>query len=331
MSETRDERSGAQLAHKILNTYGGEVDDFFKLWPADKRYFFSSDKKAFIAYGAKYGVAVCMGAPAGSDKSIGLVLAEFKDYCAKQHLKMVFVQTTSRHKDEFLFNGLRSILIGADAVVDLKRFNETTVRSKNFRNIVNRFDKLGYTFEKSSPPHNVALIDELRIVSDSWLTLAHRKEWSFLTGRYDIDYLQQVKLDILRDQDGHVKAFFNELPNFRHGTATIDLMRHSADALPNSVDYLFTRLMADKQSEGYKSFSLGISPIDGRPFAVSRADKVLARFYGMTNSFIGFRGLHRFKAKYDPDWEPSYVWYQGHPRNLFHIGFSILSLLRTKD
>ena len=149
----------------------------------------------------------------------------------------------------------------------------------------------------NKPPHSIQLISELRDVSNSWLTLPHRKEWSFLTGRFDPEYLQQTVLYVLRDNTGRPQAFTNELPSFKPGVFTIDLMRHKADSLPNSIDFLFIRLLQEKLREGYNSFNLGMSPLDGKQFTNNKMDKLLHQLYGLSNSFIGFKGLHKFKAK----------------------------------
>jgi phosphatidylglycerol lysyltransferase len=315
-------------ARKLLDIYGGEVDDFFKIWPADKTYFFSSDNKAFIAYGVKFRVAVCMGDPVGARKSISILMQEFKLFCKQRHLVITLIQTTDKYKEEYLSITLKSVLIGADAVIDLNEFQTTTIRNKYFRNLLNRYNKQAFTYHSYLAPHHNKLISELREVSDSWVDLPHRKEWSFLTGRFDDDYLKHVTLYVLRDKDGKAQAFANGLPSFKPGVATIDLMRHRADAPTNSIDLLFINMLKADSNEGYSDFNLGLSPLDARPFMHSTAERLLISLYKVSNSFIGFRGLHQFKSKYQPNWEPRYVWYQTGPGNLIKIGIAVLGLLR---
>jgi phosphatidylglycerol lysyltransferase len=240
---------------------------------------------------------------------------------------MAFIQTTANYNDIYPTNGLHSLLIGADAVVELDQFINTTIHNKYFRNIVNRFEKQGFSVTRHQPPHQNELIGELRLVSDSWLKLPHRKEWSFLTGRFDNAYLQQVKLYVLRDKQGRIQAFTNESPSFKPGIATIDLMRHRHNSPSNSIDFLFIRLMKMLHNDGYTGFNLGMSPLDGKPFSANLSAKLLMQLYGISDNFIGFKGLHQFKAKYEPQWEPRYVWYQGSPLRLAQIGLAILSLM----
>jgi phosphatidylglycerol lysyltransferase len=317
----------SEKALKLLDIYGGEADDFFKIWPRDKTFFFSSDKKAFVAYAIKLKVAVCLGDPVGARPSIEKLLSEFKIFCAQQKLLISFIQATDKYKDEYHSANLKSLLIGADAVINLKQFEKTTIHDKYFRNLVNRGDKLGFYLESYSPPHSKKLINELREVSDSWKTLPHRKEWSFLTGRFDSDYLSYTEIYVIRDKVGNAQAFTNSLPELKSKVITIDLMRHRADAPPNCIDFLFINLLKAKHTEGYAFFNLGISPLDAKPFIHSPTERLLNRAYKISDSFIGFRGLHRFKAKYLPHWEPRYIFYQSGTGHLIRIGLAVLGLL----
>lgn len=322
--------SDRQRASNLLSIYRGETDDFFKLWPPDKQYFFSSDAKAFVAYAVKRKAAVCMGDPVGRGKSIQRLLQEFKQFCAAHGWLIVFIQATGKYQEAYASIGLRSILIGADAVIRLDHFVRHTARDKYFRNIVNRFEKHAFTVHKHAPPHPKALMSEVRAISNSWLKLPHRKEWSFLTGRLNDDYLQQVPLYVLRDKQGQAQAFTNGLPSYKPGVATIDLMRHRQDAPNNSIDYLFVRLLQALHEEGYGRFNLGMSPLDGHPLPADHSARWLIRLYKLSNRFIGFKGLHQFKAKYEPEWEPRYVWYQGRAYRLPQLGLAVLSLMESK-
>ena len=135
---------------------------------------------------------------------------------------------------------------------------------------------------------------------------------------------------MLRDKTGRVQAFANDLPSFKPGVATLDLMRHNHDSPPNSIDFLFIKIILLKNNEGYEGFNLGMSPLDGRQFVDNLSEKTILYFYKISNNFIGFSGLHQFKAKFQPDWEPRYVWYKGSKMSLIKIGFTVYKLLSGK-
>jgi phosphatidylglycerol lysyltransferase len=90
---------------------------------------------------------------------------------------------------------------------------------------------------------------------------------------------------------------------------SVDLMRHVQDA-PNSImEYLFLELMLWGKEQKYERFTLGMVPLFGlerRRLAPlwTQAGALLFR-YG--EHFYNFQGLLRFKAKFEPVWEPRYL------------------------
>ncbi|MHB1865302.1 MAG: bifunctional lysylphosphatidylglycerol flippase/synthetase MprF [Candidatus Saccharimonadales bacterium] len=317
-----------ELATALLNKYGGEVDDYFKLWPKDKRYFFSSDGQAFLAYGVKYRVAACLFDPVGKPESINKLMTEFKELCENHRLGIIFIQTTNKYDNIYKSVGLKRILVGADALINIDDFLNETVKNKYFRNIVNRFNKAHYSVQTAMPPHKDELIAELKSISDDWTQLPYHKEWKFLTGRFSKDYFSGVPLYILRDNNQKAIAFANGLPAYRKKTASIDLIRRKRDSLSNSIDFLFIEIMRSlSKNNGSLFFNIGISPIDGQLFASSWVEKAVIAFYRSSYRFVGFKGLHQFKAKYKPEWEPRYCYYSGGVLSLVVKGLAIFNLM----
>src|SRR5581483_10058726 len=109
-------------ARELLDKYGGEVDDYFKLWPPDKSYFFSSDNEAFIAYGVARGVAICFANPEGRPGSIRPLMQEFKEFCYNNGWLIAFISANEKYKPLFDELGYSRVTIGADAVIDIKTF-----------------------------------------------------------------------------------------------------------------------------------------------------------------------------------------------------------------
>lgn len=314
-------------AERILNKYGGGVDDFFKLWPPDKKYFFSDDGNAFIAYAVKNKVAVALFDPNGKSSSISKVLSKFSEYAKERGWQIIFVQSTEESQIHFKNNGFNRLVVGADALISTIEFSDKTVRSKYFRNLMNRMYEKGYSLSEHLPPHSPKLIKELRDISDNWLTLPNHKEWSFLTGRFSKDYLQKVPLFVLRDSNSQALAFVNQLPTYKNGVVTIDLMRRRVKSPPNTMDFLLISLILKLEKDGIEWFNLGLSPIDGNHFANNGVEKIVNLMFGIFQKFIGFKGLHQYKAKWAPHWEPRYVWYTGSSARLVTDGLAILKLL----
>jgi phosphatidylglycerol lysyltransferase len=312
-------------AEKLLKEYGGEIDDYFKLWPRDKSYFFSSDGLAFIAYAVARGVAVCFANPEGKPESMSKLLYEFREFCIGNGWHIAFIAASDRHERLFEHAGFSSILIGADAVIDTEKFINETARNKYFRNIINRFDKSSMKAERYLPPHNPELIDELRYVSNDWLKIPGHRQWQFITGYFSSRYFERTPLFVVRDEAGRAVAFANELPSFKAREATVDLMRHKRSAPKNVMDFLFIKLIMQLREEGFERFNLGLSPLAHQTFTGS-SERLLRYIYLATQRFISTKGLHQYKAKFDPAWEPRYVYYTGSTSSLPLIGLAVSKL-----
>jgi phosphatidylglycerol lysyltransferase len=72
-------------------------------------------------------------------------------------------------------------------------------------------------------------------------------------------------------------------------------------------------MMARSQltSEGYDTLSFRLSPLAGVGAASTSPaiEKGLRRFTKYLNRFYNFNGLHQFKHKFQPTWEPRYLVY----------------------
>ena len=108
-------------------------------------------------------------------------------------------------------------------------------------------------------------------------------------------------------------AFANLVPEYQRNEATIDLMRHRRDVEHGTMDFLFVALFQWAKERGYATFNLGLSALSG---VGERADdptveRALHYIYEHVNQFYNYKGLHAFKAKFDPQWSPRYLIYPG--------------------
>jgi phosphatidylglycerol lysyltransferase len=106
-----------------------------------------------------------------------------------------------------------------------------------------------------------------------------------------------------------IVAFANVWAGGGRGELSVDLMRHVSDAPNGIMEYLFLELMLWGKEQKYERFTLGMVPLFGlerRRLAPlwSQAGSLLFR-YG--EHFYNFQGLLRFKAKFEPVWEPRYL------------------------
>jgi phosphatidylglycerol lysyltransferase len=160
------------------------------------------------------------------------------------------------------------------------------------------------------PPFEEPFWQELEAVSNAWLG-GKTAEKGFSLGRFDRTYLARAPIATLRQQDRLV-AFASLMPDYQQNEElSVDLMRHTPDAPPSTMDFLFVRLLEHARDAGYAWFNLGMAPLAGvgeNPFA--RPGERLARLaYEYGNRFYNYKGLRSYKEKFQPVWRGAYLAY----------------------
>jgi phosphatidylglycerol lysyltransferase len=310
----------------LLEQYGGTSLDYFKFWH-DKSFFLSHDNRCGIAYRTVGGVALALGDPAGAPEALEETTRGYLRFCTDNGWAVAFHQAQPNFLPLYRHLGLRAIKIGEEAVVNLDRFATDTLKhSKHMRHTRNKFEKEGHRFDRRLAPHDAALLDELEQVSKEWLQVPGRHERSFSLGFFDRSYLNECTLDLLYDPLGHIVAFSNEVPSYRPGEATIDLMRHRLNAPNGSMDYLFTALMLRLHEEGYRTFNLGMAPYAGvgndpqDPLEERAAHQLVEHL----TRFVDYKGMRDYKGKFEPDWEDRFFIYQGSPLGLVRAAVALV-------
>jgi phosphatidylglycerol lysyltransferase len=299
-------------AKEILDRYGRSSLDFFKLWPR-KRMFFSHDGQCFVVYQIALGVAICLGDPVGPDDQLESFTRDFLRLCSHNGWKAAFYQALPDLLPMYRKVGLRVLKLGEEAVVDIDHYCSVTAQSKTFRYIRHRLERDGYKVTRKLPPQTEAQLDEIRAVSDQWLTLPGRREHGFALGRFDRVYLRDMPLYLLTDSTGLLVAFANEIPDYKRGEAAIDMMRHRVVTPNSTMEYLFDRVLHDLRERGFRQLSLGLFPFSGlcRFKCATFEERLVNQIYERANHFFSFKGLHRFKAKFEPAWEERFLIYRG--------------------
>lgn len=303
----------ADQAHKLVYEYKADSEDYFKLWPADKTYLFAQSDTACVAYRVYGGVALAVGDPlSATTRGATAIMSAYEEMCFVNDWRPVLVHVTPHWKERLSRRGYQLQLIGTEAVVDVVHFENTVVGGKYFRQINNRFTKLGYTTEVLQPPHHEAVIDRLRHISQDWLGQPGRVERGFMMGYFNESYMQQCALFVARDAAGTIQAFLNLLPSPIPEEANYDLLR-SADSAPGNInDYLLIQLFAHLASQGISRLNMGLCPLAGLDEEPNTLINRSLRFvYANGDRLYSFRGLYRFKAKYEPKWSERYVAYKG--------------------
>lgn len=289
----------------------------------DKSYYFSPGGSV-VAYVVRGRTAVALGDPIGPEEDTLATITGFKAYCAGNDWLPAFHQTLPVYLDDYRAAGFKILCIGNEAVVSLANFSLAGSSNKGLRWIANRLPRLGYQAKIHPAPLPKDLLDELRVVSDEWLTLVHGREKQFSLGSFDDDYIRRAPVIVIHAPDGSVTAFANIVPEYQHNEVTIDLMRHRPQTESGTMEFLFISLLEWAKTQGYESVSLGLSPLSGvgEHSDDPNVERALHYIYENINQFYNFRGLHAFKEKFHPCWQPRYLVYSN-PAGLPAIALAI--------
>ncbi len=318
---------------ELLNTQHDAIsEDFFKLWPQDKQYFFDSSGKSGLAFHVHRGVALVLGGPAGKSARFKQLLSEFQYVCWGNDWRPAIIHADKSLKE--IYDGLDFSMqkIGEEAVVDLYTFTSETIKDKYFRNIISRFNKQGYTFELLTPRHHQAVLARLKEVSDQWLSRGNHVERGYAMGYFSEQYMSMCEVAVARDAAGTIQAFINLVPaEFDKEEATYDLLRSSNHALGNVNDYLLVNLCQSLLESGYKRLNLGFTPLVGLDRSEDKGliSNLLSFAFANGDRFYSFSGLYRFKNKYEPKWKSRYVFYQGGVRGFTKCMNALMRTMST--
>ena len=278
----------------------------------DKSYFFYSNGTV-IAYTAHGRGALVLGDPIGPLKEAPAAIRAFKDFCTRNDWDPAFTSAMPEYLDMYKAAGLSTLCIGYEAIVDLKNFTLEGSEHKNVRNAVNRMDHLGYRFEVRLPPQDDELIVALHKVSDNWLAGQSGGEMHFSVGWFDESYIRESPVVVVVAPDGAPTAFANLVTEYQKNELTLDLMRHLQRVENGTMEFLFAGMLQWAAEKGYDTFSLGLSALVGigeKP-EDPRVERALHTISEYISRFYNYKGLHNFKEKFHPNWEPRYLAYPG--------------------
>ncbi len=315
-----------QQAKAIVEQYGRSSLARFTLL-SDKAYYFSPSGKSVIAYVPKGRGVIALGDPIGPGEDRKETIFGFQQFCDRNDWHPAFYQTLPDDLPLYTSLGFRMVKIGEEAIVDLKTFSLKGKSRQNLRNALNKLKKSGHTLEFYQPPISPELLQSLRAVSDEWLHTTQGSEKKFSLGWFDEIYLRECQIVAVKTPEGNISAFANVIPEYQINEITIDLMRQRNEVAHGTMDALFVSMFEHFQQQGYDGFNLGLSALSGlgESEAAPRLEKGMHYLYEHLNQFYNFKGLHSYKEKFHPRWEPRYLVYP----NLASLPDVVVGLVRA--
>ncbi|HEX8592256.1 MAG TPA: bifunctional lysylphosphatidylglycerol flippase/synthetase MprF [Pseudomonas sp.] len=274
----------------------------------DKAILLHPAGNAFLMYSHRGRSLVALYDPIGPTQQRAELIWQFRDLCDVHHARPVFYQVRAENLPFYMDIGLTAIKLGEEARVDLRRFDIEAKgkEMKDLRYTWNRGGRDGLSLEIYEAGQ--APLDELKVISDAWLTGKNVREKGFSLGRFSPEYLKHFRIAIIHFE-GKPVAFANLLETSRHELASLDLMRAHPDAPKLTMEFMMVGLILYYKQHGYERFSLGMVPLSG--LQPRRGAPLTQRLGSMVfrrgEQLYNFQGLRRFKDKFQPDWEPRYM------------------------
>lgn len=295
-------------AEDLVKEYGASSLDYFKL-TKEKQFYFSEYTHGFVSFRTANGFAVVLEEPVCMEKDKTDLIKEFDEYCRENNLKTCYYRIGE--SDLIHFNPLKKqkLFIGQDAILDAENFTLTGKDKKSIRNSMNGLEKLGYTAEIMYAPHQDSIIDQIKQVSDLWLTETDKKEIVFAEGMFDSEIVKNQDLILILDGDRRCVAFLNIIPYCAPDECSYDMIRKTEDAPNGSTDLLIIKLVEYAKTKDLKYINMGMTPMAGMQEPNNTAEDVLKFAYQRVGSFKYYQTLRNFKEKYANTWENKYLLY----------------------
>jgi phosphatidylglycerol lysyltransferase len=274
----------------------------------DKRFLFSDSGRSFIMFGAYGGSWIALGEPVGPADERQEILWRFRELCDRYGTRPAFYNVAPESMPQFVELGLTFQKLGEEALVPLDTLSIEGLKSSSLRYKLRHLRREGCRFELVPVAEVPGILDALAAISDEWLKSKNLREMGFSLGRFDRAYMLNFPVAVVRISD-RIVAFANVwLSGDRH-ELSIDLMRHVADVPHGIMEYLFFELMLWGKEQGYGRCSLGMVPLAGleRRRLAPLWSQAGAFLFRHGQHFYNFQGLLRFKAQFEPLWEPRYL------------------------
>jgi len=311
--------------YAVVHRYGKLATTHFALG-RDKSYFWSETGQTLMAYRVVKSVALVLGDPMGPEEEHGSLLQAFLAFCRRQDWPVAWYQASERMRQLGQEQGLHSIKVGEEAIIDAAFFTLQGKRGAPVRHSVTRAGREGLSaqcWQGESIPD--AVFADMQRISTEWLATRHAKtQMGFSMGRFPSDWSQELLTVVALDSNGQTQAFLTWTPLYAGNGWALDIMRRGEKTPPGAMELLIASSIEWAKARGCTSMSLGLAPFAGLgEVALTTTSSTAVREQRVRSSSIlersatflhrrgivldTYRSLYAFKAKFQPTWEPRYL------------------------
>jgi lysyl-tRNA synthetase class 2 len=301
-----------RLAADLVRAHGSDTLSFFKL-RADKQYFFSGDKRAFVGYRIENGVLLLSGDPVGCPDAIGRLLSDLRAFADARGLKLGAVGASERMRPRYEQLGLRTLYLGDEAVLNLQQFSLEGRPIRKVRQSVTRLRKAGYTAELCElRALDQATIAEIERVLERGRQGAPERGFSMAMDSIKCHLGDETLALLARDPDGTIRGVLHFVPCYGREAVSLSFMRRDPDTPNGLTEFLVATAAELLREKGLHELSLNFATFARWMHSPSGwGERALGKLVALGNPFFQIESLYRFNAKFFPRWEPRYLVYEG--------------------
>ena len=323
----RQEVREREEAHALVSRYGADTIAPFAL-RADKSYFFSEDRTAFLAYRVSGGVAIVAGDPIGPEHATRELFRRFLDFAHARAWRVAVLGVSEASLELYRTLGLRALYHGDEAVVDTATFSLDGRPIRKVRQSVHRLDAAGFVARAMRPSElDAEMRDRLEAVARAWRGDAPERGFTMaldaLFALGDDDAVFVVGFDCSGQPMGFLHFAIS-----RVGCALSLSSMPRLHGVPNGFnEWLICESIAWARDHGYSRVSLNFSPFaallapDGE---LTRGQQMQAATLRRMKGRFQLDNLLHFNRKFFPMWQRRFVVYERR-RDLPRVGVAALA------
>ncbi|WP_256527695.1 phosphatidylglycerol lysyltransferase domain-containing protein [Dyadobacter diqingensis] len=298
-----------QKARDLVQRYGDSSLDYFKTYH-DKLLYFGRDTEGFIAYRVGAGFAVVLEKPVcNGEKAMVLLIKEFDQYCRENDLECAYYRCDETALPVFQSLGKNSIIIGEEAVIDLKTFTLEGGDKKSLRNAVKNIANKGFVTKVYTAPVKDGVLQRLKAVSDEWIETTGYSEMVFSQGIFSKEELRGQTIIALENDEEKIIAFANIIPDYVIGEGTYDLIRKTKDAPGTTLDAMMVEIINYFKAMDFQYLNIGMVPLSGAEAGKDITERAIKFAYQNVKQFGYYKSLREYKDKFSPQWKSKYLIY----------------------
>jgi lysyl-tRNA synthetase, class II len=294
-------------ARRLVHEWGDDTLDYFAL-RRDKRYFFSGDGRAMVAYAYVRGYALVSGDPIGDSAAIPGLLDEFLAECRRRGWRVAFLAINESQSDLYADRGFTPVYLGDEAIIHCRDFSLRAKGMKAARSAVARVEK-DHRFELiRESAADRELVDTLNRISERWRAGGEERGFTMESDREVEGLDDDLLLAIARDSQGRPVGFLRLVPAYGADPAySLDLMRREPDSVNGLTEYLIAQTALALGRQGFDRLSMNFAAW-GRLFdeggELDFGDRILRRAAEAANPYFQIKSLRDFNQKFLPEWLP---------------------------